>query len=112
MLEFRVKDAEAVFKYPKQMDTSDLGKRMRDVRQRHGLKLREVADHLEISVSALSQIETGATRPKPETFVMWCEFFGENQNHILFGEPDPAELRRLRGLGPVLGNRQKSRSRA
>jgi transcriptional regulator with XRE-family HTH domain len=89
------------------MDISGIGERMRDVRKRHKLNLEEVADHVGISVSALSQIETGSTRPKPETFVKWCAFFGENQNYILFGESDPPELRRLRGLGAMLGNRSR-----
>jgi transcriptional regulator with XRE-family HTH domain len=109
MLETYVKHAEAVFKYPKPMDTSGLGERMRDVRKRHKLNLEQVAEEIGVSVSALSQIETGATRPKPETFVKWCAFFGENQNYILFGEAEPAELKRLRGLGAMMGNRPKSR---
>lgn len=109
MLDFVVKHAEAAFKYPKAVEP--LGEKMRRVRERHGLRLKDVADAIGISQSALSQIESGETKnPKPQHFVKWCEFFGENQNSMLFGDPDPTELKRIRGLGAILGNRPRSRS--
>jgi transcriptional regulator with XRE-family HTH domain len=110
MLETYVKHAEALFKYPKQMET--LGDRMKKARLDQGLTLEVVAEAIGISVSALSQIENGQTKsPKPQHFVKWCAFFGANQNRMLFDDPDPPELRRLRGQAAILGNRPKSRSR-
>jgi transcriptional regulator with XRE-family HTH domain len=44
-----------------------LGQRMRDERMRHGLSLRELARRVGLSPSALSQIETGRSRPSVGT---------------------------------------------
>jgi transcriptional regulator with XRE-family HTH domain len=44
-----------------------LGPRLRSERERHGVSLRELARRLEISPSALSQIETGRSRPSVGT---------------------------------------------
>ena len=44
-----------------------VGQRLRSERERHGLSLRELARRLAISPSALSQIETGRSRPSVGT---------------------------------------------
>src|SRR3954452_12420552 len=44
-----------------------VGQRLRVERERRGLSLRELARRLEISPSALSQIETGRSRPSVGT---------------------------------------------
>ena len=44
-----------------------VGQRLRTERERHGLSLRELARRLAISPSALSQIETGRSRPSVGT---------------------------------------------
>ena len=44
-----------------------VGLRLRSERERHGVSLRELARRLEISPSALSQIETGRSRPSVGT---------------------------------------------
>jgi transcriptional regulator with XRE-family HTH domain len=44
-----------------------VGQRLRAERERHGLSLRELARRLEMSPSALSQIETGRSRPSVGT---------------------------------------------
>jgi transcriptional regulator with XRE-family HTH domain len=48
-------------------DASQLGQRLRGARERSGLSLRALARRLEISASALSQIETGKSRPSVRT---------------------------------------------
>src|SRR3954463_6581416 len=45
----------------------DIGSRLRAERDRQGLSLRKLAGKLEISPSALSQIETGKSRPSVKT---------------------------------------------
>jgi transcriptional regulator with XRE-family HTH domain len=45
----------------------DVPRRLRDARERAGLSLRQLAQRLEISASALSQIETGKSRPSVRT---------------------------------------------
>src|SRR5689334_11430312 len=42
-------------------------RRLREARERSGLSLRQLAKRLDISASALSQIETGKSRPSVRT---------------------------------------------
>src|ERR671931_1971398 len=44
-----------------------IGSRLREERERQGLSLRKLAGRLDISPSALSQIETGRSRPSVST---------------------------------------------
>jgi transcriptional regulator with XRE-family HTH domain len=48
-------------------DSVQIGQRLRSAREGLGLSLREVARRLDISASALSQIETGKSRPSVKT---------------------------------------------
>lgn len=45
----------------------DMPRRLREARERSGLSLRQLAKRLDISASALSQIETGKSRPSVRT---------------------------------------------
>jgi transcriptional regulator with XRE-family HTH domain len=47
--------------------SEDVPRRLREAREKAGLSLRELARRLEISPSALSQIETGKSRPSVNT---------------------------------------------
>lgn len=47
----------------------DVGARLRKVREERGLSLREVSRRVEITPSALSQIETGRSRPSVSTLL-------------------------------------------
>lgn len=47
--------------------SEDLPRRLREARESSGLSLRQLAQRLEISASALSQIETGKSRPSVRT---------------------------------------------
>jgi transcriptional regulator with XRE-family HTH domain len=65
-----------------------VGQRLRTERERHGVSLRELARRLEISPSALSQIETGRSRPSVGTLyaivseldMSLDELFGSQRN--------------------------------
>jgi transcriptional regulator with XRE-family HTH domain len=47
--------------------SADVPRRLREARERSGLSLRQLAQRLDISASALSQIETGKSRPSVRT---------------------------------------------
>jgi transcriptional regulator with XRE-family HTH domain len=47
--------------------SDEMPRRLRDARERSGLSLRQLAKRLDISASALSQIETGKSRPSVRT---------------------------------------------
>jgi transcriptional regulator with XRE-family HTH domain len=66
-----------------------VGQRLRSERERRGLSLRELARRLEISPSALSQIETGRSRPSVGTLYAIVTELGISLDD-LFGSPGTA----------------------
>src|SRR5580765_5749618 len=66
--------------------SSDLGPRLRAIRLRHGIGLRELARRLDLSPSSISQIETGKTRPSVRTLYALVSEFGVTVDEVLFNE--------------------------
>jgi transcriptional regulator with XRE-family HTH domain len=66
-----------------------VGQRLRSERERHGVSLRELARRLEISPSALSQIETGRSRPSVGTLYAIVSELDMSLDE-LFGSQRPA----------------------
>lgn len=81
-------------------DSAQIGQRLRSAREEKGLSLREVARRLDISASALSQIETGKSRPSVRTLYAIVSELGLSMDE-LFAErgdehADPTALPRSR----------------
>jgi transcriptional regulator with XRE-family HTH domain len=77
----------------------DVGQKLRARREEHGLSLRELARRLGISPSALSQIETGKSRPSVSTlYAIVTEL--EMSLDELFGGAGPAATRAKRSPKP------------
>lgn len=71
--------------------SSDLGPRLRAIRLRQGVGLRELARRLDLSPSSISQIETGKMRPSVRTLYAMASEFGVTVDEVLFNEtPRPA----------------------
>jgi transcriptional regulator with XRE-family HTH domain len=68
-------------------DSAQVGQRLRSAREQQGLSLREVARRLDISASALSQIETGKSRPSVKTLYAIVSELGLSMDE-LFANPD------------------------
>jgi transcriptional regulator with XRE-family HTH domain len=68
-----------------------VGQQLRSERERHGLSLRELARRLAISPSALSQIETGRSRPSVGTLYAIVTELGISLDE-LFGSPRAAAV--------------------
>jgi transcriptional regulator with XRE-family HTH domain len=74
-----------------------VGQRLRSERERHGVSLRELARRLAISPSALSQIETGRSRPSVGTLyaivseldMSLDELFGSSRAAVAAPEAGP-----------------------
>jgi transcriptional regulator with XRE-family HTH domain len=68
-------------------DTSSvLGPRLRAIRLRHGLSLRELARRVDLSPSAISQIETGKMQPSVRTLYALAAEFGVTVDEVLFND--------------------------
>src|SRR5438309_10502824 len=73
---------------PKTADAqSELGPRLRAIRLRQGVGLRELARRLDLSPSSISQIETGKIRPSVSTLYALASEFGVTVDELLFDEP-------------------------
>lgn len=67
-------------------ESAQVGRRLRKAREQQGLSLREIARRLGISASALSQIETGKSRPSVKTLYAIVSELGLSMDE-LFAEP-------------------------
>src|SRR5438552_8404351 len=65
---------------------SDLGPRLRAIRLRQGVGLRELARRLDLSPSSISQIETGKIRPSVRTLYALASEFGVTVDAVLFND--------------------------
>jgi transcriptional regulator with XRE-family HTH domain len=70
---------------------SELGMRIRAVRLRKGIGLRELARRLDLSPSLISQIETGKIRPSVRTLYALASEFGVTTDELLFDQAQPSE---------------------
>jgi transcriptional regulator with XRE-family HTH domain len=85
-----------------------VGQRLRAERERHGLSLREVARRLAISPSALSQIETGRSRPSVGTLYAIVSELDLSLDE-LFGSPRAGAVAAPADGGAVLVQRHDAR---
>jgi transcriptional regulator with XRE-family HTH domain len=70
--------------------SSMLGPRLRAIRLRRGLSLRELARRLALSPSSISQIETGKMQPSVRTLYAFVSEFGVTVDEVLF-DPAPSD---------------------
>jgi transcriptional regulator with XRE-family HTH domain len=70
---------------------SVLGPRLRAIRLRRGLSLRELARRLELSPSSISQIETGKMQPSVRTLYAFVSEFGVTVDEVLFDQAQPPD---------------------
>jgi len=69
-----------------------IGSRLREERERQGLSLRKLAGRLDISPSALSQIETGRSRPSVSTLYAIVSELGISFDELFAPPERRAEL--------------------
>jgi transcriptional regulator with XRE-family HTH domain/uncharacterized cupin superfamily protein len=85
-------------------EPSELGPRLRAIRLRQGVGLRELARRLDLSPSSISQIETGKIRPSVRTLYALASEFGVTVDEVLFETPPPSQrgAASARGSSPVV----------
>lgn len=89
----------------------DVGQRLRDERERHGISLRALAREIGISASALSQIETGRSRPSVTTLHAVAAELGMSLDELFVPEAPaagPAALRDLEPHDPVVREAERA----
>lgn len=73
---FRLDPAQPVIKLEASMETQGMGERLRDLRVKKELTLRELARRVDISPSFLSEIETGRSYPSDPVLERLAEELG------------------------------------
>jgi transcriptional regulator with XRE-family HTH domain len=63
----------------------DIGARLREERERHGISQRELARRLGVSPSLISQIESGQSRPSVSTLYAIVTELGASLEHVFRG---------------------------
>lgn len=77
----------------------DIGKNIRDLRERSGLTQEALAEKLFVTRQTVSNYETGKTRPDLEMLLKISEILGVDANTLLYGLPVcPRDKRLLRQL--------------
>lgn len=71
-----------------------IGTRLRDIRARHGLTLRELGDAIGVTAQQLQKYEAGANRISPEKMQKLADVLGEQIGYFFYGAPvdSPASL--------------------
>ena len=69
----------------------DMGMRLRQAREQHGLSLRGLAQRVEVSPSLLSQIENGLARPSVGTLWALVNELGVSLDHVFDVSGSPAD---------------------
>lgn len=85
------------------LDKVSLGKRLKAHRVVAGLSLRELAENVTVSAQALSQYETGQTRPRHEVLLALADAL-DTRVEMLDREPDSAMLGMVRILSSRFDN--------
>jgi transcriptional regulator with XRE-family HTH domain len=88
----------------------DVGPRLRAHREQRGLTLRELARRLGVSPSAISQIETGKSRPSVSTLYSIVSELGMSLDE-LFGAPKAGQSPAAPAAAPQSVSRRKPRGR-
>src|ERR671935_2720317 len=76
----------------------DVGRRLRAQRERTELSLRELARRLGISPSAISQIETGKSRPSVSTLYAIVSELGMSLDELFSGSVPDGKDNHKRGI--------------
>ena len=81
----------------------NMGQRFRDAREAKGWTREQLAEHMDLSVQFIADLELGNSGVRLDRFAELCRLLGVNAHTVLFGtvEENPALFR----LGTLLANR-------
>lgn len=83
--------------------------RIREIRKKCGLTMKELGDRVGVSESAISQYETGKRQPDYETLLKIADYFGVSVDYLLGKEGGAAADPELEELLEVLRSRKEMR---
>lgn len=75
-----------------------LGQRIQMYRERAGISQEELAEHIGVSVTSVSNIERGANYPSFENFIKILNFIGASPNEVMLEVVDKAQMTKTNEL--------------
>ena len=57
--------------------------RLKQIRIERGLRLKDVAEHLEVTVRSISRYENGSREPSIEVIVKFCKLYDVSADYLL-----------------------------
>lgn len=95
------RDVGSLEPMPKQIDTIEIGKRLRELREWQGMSAEEFVDRIGHGTGRTNwtNVENGLQRPNPDHIVRLCDWLGVTFDYVYRGrEPgvDPNTLEALR----------------
>ena len=77
----------------KHYDSVEVGKRIKDIRKKAGIKQIKLAEEMHISNDMLSRIENGKNTCAPDHLMFLCQRFNKTSDYFYFGlENDKYEM--------------------
>jgi transcriptional regulator with XRE-family HTH domain len=84
---YEIDAGNVVVSVPKKEPALALGKKLKEMRTRHGMSQKELADKIDVSPSFISQIENNQISPSLVSFVQLCKALGESPAALLDEKP-------------------------
>ena len=72
------------------LDKKNMGLRIRRAREQKHWTREQLAEKLELSVTAVADLERGKSGTRLETLVKLCALLGLSADYVLYGEPSPS----------------------
>lgn len=60
-----------------------MNKRLRELRLEHGLKLKEVAEYLGVTLRAVCNYESGIREPSVAIIIKYCQLFNVTSDYLI-----------------------------
>ncbi len=60
-----------------------LHKRLKEIRTERGLKLKEVAEQLNVTIRSISRYEEGTREPSVDLIIQFCKFYDVSSDYLL-----------------------------
>ena len=95
-----------------QMIDPRIGRKIQEFRERAGKSQEELATHVGVSITSISNIERGANYPSFENFVKILNFIGASPNQVMFDVVESAQISKASELWDkikMLSNEERDR---
>lgn len=60
-----------------------MNERLKELRVERGLKLKEVAERLNVTIRSISRYEDGTREPSVELIIKFCKLYGVSSDYLL-----------------------------